>query len=190
MSAPLPNTTNPLSPSPLPTSSPIHHPGYFLVHSWELEITRPVNNALRDNTERIILAVNSFNLPERVSRTFQIIWGPGFPAMTYPGPVDTFEFQLDITNFYTKNIVEFLLMWHENTLIDFLPNLHDGNVIGYDEDRVIRAKFNCLRMWCTRIGLGDMSRDTTRQRVSATLACWDIRYDFDFSKFEFEESLA
>ena len=174
---------------PIPTDSPVDHPGYFLVHSWELEITRPTGNKiLRDNTEKIILAVNSFNLPERVSRTFQIIWGPGFPAMTYPGPVDTFDFQLDITNFYTKEIVEFLLLWHENTLIDFLPNLHDGNVIGYDEDRVIRAKWNVLRMWPTRVGLGDMSRDVTRQRVSCTLACFDIRYDFDFKKFEFEES--
>lgn len=172
---------------PIPTEEPRHHPGYFLVHSWELEITRPFKDRVRGNTEKIILAVNGFNLPERASRTFQIIWGPGFPAMTYPGPVDVFTFQLDITNFYTKDIVDFLILWHEDTLIDFLPNLHDGHVIGYDEDRVIRSKWNVLRMWPTRISMGDMSRDVTRQRISATLACWDIRYDFDFDKFEFEE---
>jgi hypothetical protein len=170
------------------TDTPIHHPGYFLVHSWELEITRPTGTNVRDNTDKIILAINSFNLPERVSRTFQIIWGPGAPAMTYPGPVDTFDFSLDITNFYTKDIVDFLILWHENSIIDILPNLCDGNVIGYDEDRVIRSKWNCLRMWPTRVGLGDMNRDITRQRVSATLACWDIRYDFDFRKFDFEDS--
>ncbi len=169
------------------TENPIHHPGYFLVHNWELEITRPYNDTVRGNTEKMILAVNSFNLPERASRTFQLIWGPGAPAMTYPGPVDTFDFQLDITNFYTHNIVEFLITWHENALIHFLPNLHDGHVIGYDEDRVIRYKANCLRMWPTRVGLGDKSRDVTRQRVSCTLAVWDIRHDFEFDKFEFEE---
>ncbi len=183
---------NDLNPTSMtgPTSSehPRHHPGYFLVHNWELEITRPTNDrVLRDNTERIILAVNGFNLPERASRTFQIIWGPGFPAMTYPGPVDVFSFNLDITNFYTHNIVEFLILWHENTLVDFLPNLHDGHVIGYDEDRVIRYKANVHRMWPTRVSLGDMSREVTRQRVSVTLACFDITHDFDFDRFEFEE---
>lgn len=187
MSSPDLNPTSMIQPPS--TDAPRHHPGYFLVHSWELEITRPINDhVLRDNTERIILALNGFTLPERASRTFQLIWGPGFPAMTYPGPVDIFSFQVDITNFYTRNIVEFLILWHENTLIDFLPNLHDGHVIGYDEDRVIRYKANCLRMWPTRVSLGDMSRDITRQRVSATLAVWDIRHDFDFDKFEFEES--
>ena len=177
----------PVNTTPLTTDTPIQHPGYFLVHNWELEITRPIGNRVRNNTEKIILAVNGFNLPERSSRTFQLIWGPGYPAMTYPGPIDVFEFQLDITNFYTKDIVKFLIEWQEATMVDLLPNLHDGSVIGYDEDRVIRYKADCFRMWPHRVSLGDMSRDVTRQRVSAALVVWDIRHDFDFAKFEFED---
>lgn len=168
---------------PIPTDSPRHHPGYFLVHNWELEITM----GGRDNTEKVIFSINNFNLPERASRTFDIIWGPGFPSMTYPGPVAPFEFSVDITNFYTHDIVELLICWHERTLIDFLPNIHDGYVIGYDDDRVIRYKANVLKMWPHRISLGEMSRDTQRQRISASIAVWDIRHDFTFDRFEFEE---
>lgn len=168
---------------PTPSDSPIHHPGYLLVHNWELEIARQG----RDNTDKVIFAINNFNLPERSSRTFDIIWGPGAPSMTVPGPVAPFEFTIDVTNFYTHDIVEYLIIWHETALINFLPSLHNGNVIGYDDDRVIRYKANVLRMWPTRVSLGEMSRDTQRQRVSANLAVWDIRHDFDFAKFEFEE---
>lgn len=167
-------------------NNPLHHPGYLLVHNWELEITQET----RDNTEKIIFTVNSFNLPERSSRTFDIIWGPGYPSMTYSGPVAAFEFNIDVTNFYTKNIVEYLISWHERSLINFLPNLHDGYVIGYDDERVIRYKANVLKMWPYRVSLGEMSRDTQRQRISASLACWDIRHDFTFSRFEFEEGIA
>ncbi len=173
---------------PLTSESPLHHPGYFLVHSWELEITRPIVGKTRENTEKILLAINGFNLPERNSRTFQLIYGPGYPAMTYPGPIDTFQFQLDLTNFYTHDIVKFLIQWHERTMVDFLGNIHNGSVIGYDEDRVIRYKADVISMWCTRVSLGDMSRDVTRQRISATIACFDIIHDFNFDKFEFEES--
>jgi hypothetical protein len=170
--------------SQVPLEQAIHHPGYLLVHNWELEISRDEREV---GTERVILAINNFNLPERVSRTFEIIWGPGFPSMTYPGPVGQFEFSVDITNFYEKDIVKFLICWHESSLINILPNLHDGYVIGYDDDRVIRYKANVLRMWPHRISLGEMSRDTGRQRISASIAVWDIRHDFAFDKFEFEE---
>jgi hypothetical protein len=161
----------------------IHHPGYLLSYNWELEITHEG----RENTDRIILAVNNFNLPERTSRTFDIIWGPGYPAMTYPGPVGQFEFALDVTNFYEKGIVEYLVCWHERTLIDFLPNLRDGYVIGYDDDKIIRYKADVYKIWPTAVRMGEMNRDTSRQRISATLAVWDIIHDFNFDKFEFEE---
>jgi len=170
---------------PLSTSESIHHPGYLLVHNWELEIVHEI----RDNTEKVIFSINTFNLPERSSRTFDIIWGPGFPSMTYSGPVAPFEFNIDVTNFYTKDIVEYLICWHEQALIDFLPNLRNGYVIGYDDDKVIRYKANVLRIWPYRVSLGEMSRDTQRQRISASLAVWDIRHDFAFDKFEFEEGL-
>lgn len=173
------------SPAPASLSNPIHHPGYLLAHNWELEITYQY----REETERVIFMINSFNLPERASRTFDIIWGPGYPSMTYPGPVAPFEFSIDVTNFYTRDVVEYLINWHECTLIEFLPNLRDGYVIGYDDERVIRYKANVMRMWPSRVALGEMSRDTQRQRISASIVCFDIRHDFAFDKFEFEESM-
>lgn len=165
--------------------NPIHHPGFLLVSHWELEISFKG----RENTEKIIFAINTFNLPERSSRTFDIIWGPGYPSMTYPGPVAPFEFSIDVTNFYTRNVVEHLISWHERTMVDFLPNLHDGFVIGYDDDKVIRYKADVFRMWPHRVSLGEMSRDTQRQRISASLACFDIIHDFNFDKFEFEPGI-
>lgn len=173
-------TSPPLVPQNAP-NAPIHHPGYLLEYNWELEIVRA------DATEKIILSVNSFNLPERTSRTFEMIWGPGYPAMTYPGPVGVFEFSLDVTNFYEKGIVEFLICWHEQALIDILPNLHDGTVVGYDDDRVMRYKADVQKMWPTSVRMGEMSRATGRQRITAQLAVWDITHDFNFDRFEFEE---
>lgn len=171
--------------TPIGLDNPLHHPGYLLVHNWELEVTHET----RDNTERVIFVTNSFNLPERSSKTFEVIWGPGYPSMTYSGPVAPFEFNIEITNFYTKDLVEYLITWHESSLIDFLPNLRNGYVIGYDDDRVIRYKANILRMWPYRVSLGEMSRDVQRQRVSVSLALFDIRHDFSFDKFEFEEGI-
>lgn len=162
---------------------PRHHPGYLLAHTFELEITLDD----REDTEKIIFIINNFNLPDISSRTFDVYWGPGAPAMRYPGPLEFSELTLDITNFYEKRTVSFLLDWFENSIIHIIPNLRLGVIMGYDDERVPRFKLDAFQIWPNRITLGEMSRDTTRQRVGATLFVRDFIFDCDFDLFKFEE---
>lgn len=167
-------------------SSPRHHPGYLLAHTFELEIALDE----REDTEKIIFVINNFNLPEIASRTFDVYWGPGYPAMRYPGPLEFSELNLDITNFYEKRIISFLLDWFEHSIIHIIPNLRVGTIIGYDDDRVPRFKLDCYQIWPTRLSLGEMSRDTNRQRVSCTLFVRDFIFDCDYNLYEFDERCA
>jgi hypothetical protein len=165
------------SPPPQESATPEtihHHPGYALVHAWELEIVVP----RRDIQESILLALNSFPLPRRTTRSFDVIWGPGHPLMSFPGPVGPFNFDLDLTYFYDEDLYRFLVEWHEASMIDFLGNLYSGHVLGYDDDRVLRYKADCLDMWCMEVGLGQMERSTRRQTIQAILFVRDIVHDF------------
>lgn len=155
----------------------IHHPGYHRSYHYELEIVIEE----REKQESIFLILDSFNLPERQSRTFDIVWGPGAPPITYPGPSEPFQLNLDITNFYEERIVQFLWCWYEDCLIDILGNLRQGHVIGYDDERVVQYKADISYIWPIRIALGEKNRDTQRQRVQAILALYDILHDEQFS---------
>jgi hypothetical protein len=159
------------------------HPGYSLSREFVLEVFYGDG----DNTETVKLAINSFNLPERSTRSFDVIWGPGFPTMTYPGPIAPFEFTVDVTNFYERGIVDFLIRWHEACVQHAVENFRDGYVIGRDDEGVIQYKANCSCMWPMRIGLGEMSRDTNRQHVNVTIFVFDIVHDFDLDRFITEE---
>ena len=164
----------------------IHHPGYALVHAWELEIIIPAANG-RELEESILLSLNSFPLPRRETRSFDVIWGPGHPIMTFPGPVAPFNFEIELTYFYNEDLYKFLVEWHENSIVNILDNLYSGHVIGYDDDRVIRYKADCLDMWCMSVGLGQMERSTRRQTIQATLFVRDIIHDFTFADQAFNE---
>lgn len=161
----------------------IHHPGYALVNAWELEIVIPK----RDIQESVLLALNSFPLPRRSTRSFDVIWGPGHPIMTFPGPVAPFNFELELTYFYDDALYYFLVEWHEAALVNILPNLYNGHVLGYDDDRVLRYKADCFDMWCMEVGLGQMERSTRRQTIQAVIFVRDIVHDFAPEKFAVSE---
>lgn len=161
----------------------IHHPGYSLVSSWELEIMIPQ----REIQESVLLSLNNFTLPRRESRSFDVITGPGHPIMTFPGPVAPFSFDLELTYYYDEALYQFLVEWHESSLVNFISSLRDGHVLGYDDERVLKYKADCLDMWCTSVGLGSMSRGTDRQVISANIFVRDIIHDFEREQNIFDE---
>jgi len=150
------------------------HPGYQLASSFEIEID------LRDydNLESLILSVDSFPLPSLGNTEFQVIWGPGQTPVTFAGPPTVENLELEITNFYSEEVVEFLTDWYRNCLVDCVAYFRNGWVVGKDIDGTTVYKAKLLDVWPGRLSLGNRSRDTQRQRLSVTLNVRDIEEVF------------
>lgn len=149
-------------------------PGYSLAKHFQLEVA--IDN--RPDLEKIILSTNSFNLPELSSQTFDMVWGPGFPKQTFPGPPDYSPLSLEVTDFYELELVQFFVEWHEGALIDILNNRKDGYIIGYDDDKEVVYEAQVKGLWPTTVSLGNMSRDASRRVLSMTLAYQDVIHQF------------
>ena len=149
---------------------PMLHPGWLMSNAFDLEI----DTTHRSDIDNIIFSVDSFNLPELTTQTFSIPVGPGLPDMTYPGR-PTFEtINLEVTNFYSINIIDFLIKWYTAAKDDIINNLYNGFIIGKDEDGVIRYKADVYGMWPMRVGFGQKTRSRERNTLSASLFVYDM----------------
>lgn len=175
MSEPFPNNTPPV----------INAPGHLLLSSFEIEIQR----FFREDEDTILLAFDEFALPAIDTRSFQLVWGPGMPVQEFPGPVSPMSIEIGLTTFYQRHVWEFFVKWREDALRDIIHNRHNGNIIGYDEDRNIQYKANLTGVWCKRVDLARAQRNLQKHSIAVTLSIYDYVHDFDFAKFNQKENI-
>ena len=161
----------------------IQHPGYIRTGLFTLEIFK----GTREEEEAIFVSFDSFSLPQRSTRSFQIAYGPGFPLIEVPGPIAPWTLEVSLTLFFERNIWQRMILWWENTIIDYLGNLRDGAILGFDIDGNLQYKANLFRMYPLAINMGQAARSPQRQTMQVTLFVWDLIHDEDFALFNFSE---
>lgn len=162
----------------------IHHPGDMLLSGWTLELFRES----RQQEDNLIFAIDSFTLPRRSSRSFEVIQAPGAPPFTFPGPVSGWNMQIEVTNFYQRDLWQFLVQWYEAALVDVFGNMYNGYVIGYDDEKIIRYKADLYHVYCAEVDFGAYQRNINRHTILSTLVMYDVIHDLEFEKFTFRES--
>lgn len=153
----------------------VDFPGYSLSSQFRLEI--PLGG--RDGTEKIIMALDSFPLPELSAPGFEVIWGPRTPAIKYPGRAVYNDISIEITNFYEKEVVEFFVDWHTNCLEDYTAHVKDCTLLGFDDsgDEVFNARLKGV--WPNMIMEGTVDRSVNRQRLTITFSIREIEHVFE-----------
>ena len=161
---------------------PVLHPGWLMSSAFDLEI----DTSSRQDLEGIIFSIDSFNLPELTTQTFEIVPGPGEPSLMFPGRPQFEALNLEVTNFYSHDVLDFLVKWYEGAKIDIVNNRHDGYIIGKDEEDVIRFRADVFGMWPMRISFGQKTRTRERQTVSVALSVFKLEVRDEDARREFD----
>ena len=146
------------------------HPGWLMSSSFDLEI----GTAKKKDLDGVIFSIDSFNLPDLSTQTFTIVPGPGEPDVVFPGRPQFEALSLEVTNFYSHDILDFLVKWYEGAKTDISNHRYDGFIIGKDDEGIIRYRANVYGMWPMRIGFGQKTRSRERHTVSVSLSVYKI----------------
>ena len=156
-------------------TEPLSHPGYLRSSAFTIEILAQD----RKDEETIQFSFDTFSIPERTTSTFDVIQGPGYPAMRFPGIAVPQSIEIDFTVFFERSLWRKINNWYEAARIWILPNLRDGTIIGTDQENRPQFKMDLFRLYPTGIRFTPAIRQPQRSTMAVTFFVWDYMFDDD-----------
>lgn len=140
-------------------------PGYELAAYFQLEIAFSADEqGGRENIENVILSTNSFPLPEIETPPVEVYWGPGMPAIHFPGNIRYSNIDVELTPFYERDTYHLFLNWNYNVRMNYWDNVKDGWVIGFSDAGEAVFKAALYSMWPSKVSKGGTADEASDQR--------------------------